>query len=155
MAPAARTPAKAAVAAEAWARLGGYFARYRGHVQQLLAETGLSFGDLRALTVLEADRPQPMRALAEAWACDASNATWMVDRLEERGLVARRPLPGDRRVKAVALTGAGVAAKAALLERLAQPPPELLGLTRAQLVALRDALGPLAGASPPGSVSSA
>jgi DNA-binding MarR family transcriptional regulator len=65
-----------------------------------------------------------MRALARAWACDASNVTWMVDRLESRGLVERRMLPSDRRVKTVALTPLGASTKAELFTRLNEPPAD-------------------------------
>jgi DNA-binding MarR family transcriptional regulator len=67
----------------------------------------------------------------------------MVDRLEQRGLVERHPLPTDRRVKAVLLTSVGAKTKAELLDRLAQPPPELLQLGRSDLEALRHALAKL------------
>jgi DNA-binding MarR family transcriptional regulator len=66
--------------------------------------------------------------------------TWLVDRLEERGLVERRMLPADRRVKAVALTPAGARTKAELMERLYDPPDELLALDRTALEGLREAL---------------
>ena len=84
-----------------------------------------------------------MRTLAQAWACDASNVTWMVDRLERRGLVERRMLPSDRRVKTVALTPLGARAKAELFTRLHVPPDDFLALDRATLQALRDALAQL------------
>ena len=74
--------------------------------------------------------------------------TWLVDRLEERGLVERRVLPGDRRVKAVALTASGAKTKAELLERLYQPPPELLSLDRDTLEKLRAALTSIKDAVP-------
>ena len=45
-----------------------------------------------------------MRVLADEWTCDASNATFIVDRLEERGLAERRSVPEDRRLKLVVLT---------------------------------------------------
>jgi len=70
-----------------------------------------------------------MRALARAWNCDASNATWMVDRLETRGLVERRALLHDRRVKAVVLTPLGAGTKRELLTRLHQPPDDFLAST--------------------------
>ena len=131
------------LAAEVWQALSGWFMRHRERVHGHLQELGLSFGDMRALLVLDAHNPRPMGALAEAWACDASNATWMVDRLEQRGLVERRMLPSDRRVKAVVLTAAGATTKADLQARLAQPPPDLLALGRADLEALRGALAKL------------
>src|SRR6266487_2970748 len=87
---------------------------------------------------------------AEAWHCDASNVTWTVDRLQERGLVERRTQPTDRRVKAVVLTELGGRTKAEVLGTLYEPPAGLLGLDRPGLDALRDALarlspGPSAG----------
>jgi DNA-binding MarR family transcriptional regulator len=36
-----------------------------------------------------------------------SNATGMIDRLEARGLLARKPIPGDRRAHRVVITTAG------------------------------------------------
>jgi DNA-binding MarR family transcriptional regulator len=81
-----------------------------------------------------------MGSLAQAWQCDASNVTWMVDRLEQRGLVERRPVPADRRVKAIALTPEGVKTKERLLERLHQPPVDFLAVDRATLEQLRDVL---------------
>ena len=42
-----------------------------------------------------------MRHLASLLKCDPSNVTFLVDRLEERGLVERQTDPADRRVKLV------------------------------------------------------
>jgi DNA-binding MarR family transcriptional regulator len=69
--------------------------------------------------------------------------TWMVDRLERRGLVERRMLPTDRRAKTVALTPLGASTKAELFTRLHEPPADFLALDRATLQALRDALARL------------
>jgi DNA-binding MarR family transcriptional regulator len=115
----------------------------RNRFFRILQEFGLTPGDLRALMVLEPDPPRSMRSLAQVWECDASNATWMVDRLEERNLVERRPVPNDRRVKAIILTPTGVETKARLIQRLHEPPAEFLALDRATLEQLRDALAKL------------
>ena len=77
-----------------------------------------------------------MRELAEQWECDASNATWIVDRLERFGLAERRPVPGDRRVRQVVLTPAGEGLRAELLEEFHTPPTDLLRLSRKDLEAL-------------------
>src|SRR4051794_41828262 len=53
--------------------------------------------------------PRRMRDLAEELGFDASHITGVIDRLEDRGLVERRPDPADRRVKLVTLTDAGAA----------------------------------------------
>jgi DNA-binding MarR family transcriptional regulator len=112
----------------------------RSQRDRLLARLRLTPNDVRALTELDGSSGRTMRSLAEEWGCDASNATWIVDRLEKRGLVERRAKPGDRRVKLVVLSAAGVKARKQLLDGLFEPPPEVLALPRATLEMLRDSL---------------
>ena len=131
---------KAAIAADVWRRILDFFIGTHAQRDGVLQRFGFTPGDSKALMFLDADEGRTMRSLAEAWTCDASNATWMIDRLEQRGLVERRPVAGDRRVKKVVLTPLGVETKAALLEALYQPPAELLELPLADLKALRDAV---------------
>jgi DNA-binding MarR family transcriptional regulator len=131
---------KSALAAEAWKRLFTFFMKTRSQRDRLLARLRLTPNDVRALTELDGSSGRTMRSLAEEWGCDASNATWIVDRLEKRGLVERRAEPGDRRVKLVVLSAAGVKARKQLLDGLFEPPPELLALPRATLEVLRDSL---------------
>jgi DNA-binding MarR family transcriptional regulator len=131
---------KSALAAEAWKRLFTFFMKTRSQRDRLLAQLRLTPNDVRALTELDGSSGRTMRSLAEEWGCDASNATWIVDRLEKRGLVERRTKPGDRRVKLVVLSAAGVKARKQLLDGLFEPPPELLALPRATLEVLRDSL---------------
>jgi DNA-binding MarR family transcriptional regulator len=61
----------------------------------------------QARILLLAARGCSQRELAAEFRCDASNIVGIVDRLEQRGLVMRRPSPSDRRVKLVSLTEAG------------------------------------------------
>jgi DNA-binding MarR family transcriptional regulator len=131
---------KSALAAEAWKRLFNFFMKTRSQRDRLLARLRLTPNDVRALTELDGSSGRTMRSLAEEWGCDASNATWIVDRLEKRGLVERRGKPGDRRVKLVVLSATGVKARKQLLDGLFEPPPELLALPRATLEVLRDSL---------------
>ncbi len=84
-----------------------------------------------------------MGSLAEEWKCDASTATWIVDRLEAKGLAARRSHPTDRRVTLVVLTPLGARTKAKQMEQVYVPPKELLGLDLADLLRLRDAVAKL------------
>ena len=70
-----------------------------------------------------------MSRLAEALACDASNVTGLVDRLEARGLVRRQPSAGDRRVKVLELTPAGVRLRSTVFERITRPPESLARLS--------------------------
>jgi len=131
---------KAALAAQAWKRLFTFFMKTRSQRDRLLAQLRLTPNYVRALTELDGSSGRTMRSLAEEWGCDASNATWIVDRLEKRGLVERRAKPGDRRVKLVVLSAACVKARKQLLDGLFEPPPELLALPRATLELLRDSL---------------
>lgn len=137
------------LAADVWRRVFEFFWHRGPRNVELLQELGLTPGHMKALLELRADLPRSMGALAETLHCDASNATWLVDRLEERGLVERRPLPGDRRVKTVVLTELGVKTRAELIQRLYEPPEELVALDRASLEELRDALDHLPEREPP------
>ena len=135
-----RSSTKKEIAAEAWRPLVEFFFKTVKHRSRVLGRYGLTPGDARALGSLEPGEGRPMGALAEEWVCDASNATWMVDRLEERGLAERRAAPGDRRVKMVFLTPAGVKIRKKLMDGMFEPPSELLRLERDDLLALRRAL---------------
>ncbi len=65
----------------------------------------------------------PMRDLAGRLECDASNVTFLADRLEERGLIERRPDLSDRRVKLLALTTAGLAVRTRIVQAAATRSP--------------------------------
>jgi DNA-binding MarR family transcriptional regulator len=128
------------VAQEVWGQVLDLAMSQRHRFIATLTDFGFTFGDFRALSVMEPGQPVPMGSLAHAWNCDASNATWVVDRLEERGLVERRMLPTDRRVKTVVLTEVGVKTKAELFAALYAPPQEFLDLDPERIEALREAL---------------
>jgi len=104
---------------------------------QLMRELGLTPGHFRALSILDPEKPRPMRAMASALCCDASMATWLVDRLEERGLVERQTPPNDRRVKTVVLTPLGIRTRERLRESFYDPPDALMDLDVQSLEALR------------------
>ena len=61
----------------------------------------------QALLELDPERTVPMSVLAQCLHNDPSNITGIVDRLEAKGLVERRPRATDRRIKALALTEEG------------------------------------------------
>ena len=137
---AARTSSKEDLAGEAWRPLARFFFDTARHRQRFLSELDLTPNDLRAMTVLAPSRGLTMRQLADEWVCDASNATFIVDRLEKRGLAERRSVPTDRRVKLVVLTARGRRILERVLERFYEPPQELLELSREDLEAIRDAV---------------
>src|SRR5437588_9355530 len=131
---------KKATAAEVWRLMLDTAMAQFGRASGMLQQFGLTPGHMKLLMKIDEREGRPMGSLAQAFQCDASTMTWLVDRLEERGLVERRMLPSDRRVKTVALTPAGVKTKAELAERLYEPPSELCTLERSALEGLRDAL---------------
>ena len=112
----------------------------RTRVGAALAELGLTFAQAHALRLLDPDRPSPMSSLAELLVCDASNVTGIADRLEARGLVERRSLGADRRVKTLALTPAGIELRARVADLMSEPPAAIAALSAADQRALRDIL---------------
>jgi DNA-binding MarR family transcriptional regulator len=110
---------------EAWPLLVRFFFTQRSSLPPLAAELDLSPAQCHVLHLIEPERPIPMGQLAETLACDASNVTGLVDRLESRGLVRRRPSETDRRVKVLYLTTSGSKLRALLVERMTAPPATL------------------------------
>src|SRR3981081_462021 len=92
---------------EAWHLLVQFFFTQRANRPPLAAELQLSPAQCHVLHLIEPGRPVPMGQLADTLACDASNITGLVDRLESRGLVRRQPSEDDRRVKVLLLTPTG------------------------------------------------
>jgi len=109
-------------ACDAWQLLMQLFFAQRANLPTLAAELQLSPAQCHLLHLIEPGRPIPMGELADTLACDASNVTGLVDRLESRGLVRRRPSPEDRRVKVLDLTPAGSRLRTVLLDRMTTPP---------------------------------
>jgi DNA-binding MarR family transcriptional regulator len=109
----------------AWPLLVRFFFAQRAHLPLLAAELELSPAQCHVLHLIEPDQGVPMGRLAETLACDASNVTGLVDRLEARGLIRRRPSEGDRRVKVLQLTATGCRLRALLVERMTSSPAAL------------------------------
>lgn len=110
---------------------------------RVLGRRNLTPNDGRALASLDRVQGRSMRSLADEWRCDASNATWIVDRLERLGLAERRVPANDRRVKLVVLTAKGLRTRRALVDAFHAPPEELRTLGHRALEALDRALAPL------------
>lgn len=136
-------PTKTAVARRVWGRMFEFLMRTAPDRASSLGRRGLTPNDSRALSSLGTEEGRTMRSLAAEWQCDASNATWIVDRLERLHLAERRGVPDDRRVKVVVLTAKGAKMKAELMDEFLTPPTDLLTLDRATLDALDRALGKL------------
>jgi MarR family transcriptional regulator, organic hydroperoxide resistance regulator len=138
MATAAKT--RATPADEAWQLMHRLFGVHKRRLMTLCQEFDLAPQQLIALRLLDPDAPCPMSALAEQLHCDNSNVTGIVDRLEARGLVARRSADHDRRVKMLDLTARGAAVRQLLRERFDVAPPQLDRLPASDQRALRDLL---------------
>lgn len=104
---------------------------------------GLTPGLLRALISIRPGEGRPMKQLATEWHCDASYVTSLVDGLEGRGLVARRPHPTDRRAKVILLTAEGERTRASLFDRLHEPPACFSVLSADEVAMLADILAKL------------
>ena len=132
-------------AGDAWPLLVQFFFSQRAHLPLLAAELRLSPAQCHVLHLIEPGRGVPMGRLAETLACDASNVTGLVDRLESRGLVCRRPSGVDRRVKVLDLTPKGSRLRAVLLDRMTSPPATLARLSLTEQRALTRILTRLLG----------
>lgn len=77
-------------------------------MSERLVRLGISMAQLNILYTLHRSGEMPMRRLAEVLNVSDSNATGLVDRMEERGLIERTRVPEDRRVVRVRITQDGV-----------------------------------------------
>jgi DNA-binding MarR family transcriptional regulator len=107
---------------------------------------GRGSGRVKVLLWL-AEGPMSLSELAEAVRVDAPYATLIVDSLEERGLVERRPDPADRRRKLVALTPEGKEGALRVLRIKHEPPPGFVSLTAAELDMLEELMQRIAAGS--------
>ena len=120
----------------AWNLMVQFYFTQREHLPPVAAELDLSPAQCHVLHRIEPGRPMPMGQLAETLACHASNVTGLVNRLESRGLVERRPSDGDRRVKVLVLTPTGARLRTLMLERMTTPPAAFRRLSPSEQRAL-------------------
>jgi DNA-binding MarR family transcriptional regulator len=125
---------------EAWELLRGLLFAERRRFFQAAAEFDLRPAQAGTLMQLDEEPGLPMHEIATRLACDNSNVTGLVDRLEARGLVARRPGEQDRRVKYVVLTPLGREVREAMSSKLARVPEAIECLTAEDQRLLRDVL---------------
>ena len=141
------TISKRALAGEAWRAFIECAWTRKSQGMGTLKELGLTPGHLKVLMLLSEDTAPAMGSLADDMGVHASMATWLIDGLEERGMVERRTNAADRRVKAIQLTRKGAKIKGQLLDEMYEPPPEFLALDRERLEALIGALSALKGSA--------
>lgn len=112
-----------------------------------LVKAGVSMTHMHVMWLLQHHGDLPMSRMAEFLDVSFSNATGIVDRMEERGLVERVRVPDDRRVVLVRIAPGGIQAleqtEAVKQDRL----QAILGhLDAAQLERLATALDDIRGA---------
>ncbi|MFF8400393.1 MarR family winged helix-turn-helix transcriptional regulator [Streptomyces sp. NPDC014846] len=119
--------------------IGDVVARFYTDYEEAAGEHTLTGPQARLLSLLSVE-PLPMRKLAHKLKCEPSNVTGIVDRLETRGLVERRPDPADRRVKLAVATDDGLRVARELREGLRFAREPLAGLSADERRSLRDLL---------------
>jgi len=119
--------------------IGDVVARFYADYEEAAGDHRLTGAQARLLSLLSLE-PLPMRKLALKLKCEPSNVTGIVDRLETRGLVERRPDPADRRVKLAAATEEGRRIARSLRESLRFAREPLAGLSDEERLALRGLL---------------
>ncbi|WP_405678313.1 MarR family transcriptional regulator [Streptomyces sp. NBC_01511] len=125
--------------------IGTVVARYYEEYDHAAAEHSLTGAQARVLGLLSI-QPMPMRRIAQKLKCEPSNVTGIVDRLETRGLVERRPDPSDRRVKLAAPTEMGRETARQLRDGLNFAREPLADLSVDERTVLRDLLRRMLGA---------
>ncbi|MEU2419489.1 MarR family transcriptional regulator [Streptomyces sp. NPDC007851] len=141
----AQTRRPDAVTLEVVELIGDVVSRFYADYEEAAGEHTLTGAQARLLSLLSLE-PLPMRKLAQKLKCEPSNVTGIVDRLEARGLVERRPDSADRRVKLAAATDEGRRVARDLREGLRFAREPLAGLTDAERLSLRDLLRRMLGA---------
>jgi DNA-binding MarR family transcriptional regulator len=135
--PTAAPSSRAELAGDVAEQLLRVAAGLQHHLEIAVVALGLTPAVARALYQLDPDRPLPARDLAELLACDRSNITALVDRLEDAGLVRRQVDLADRRIKTLVVTDAGRQVQRQIREAFAGCDEVLSRLSDAQLATLR------------------
>jgi DNA-binding MarR family transcriptional regulator len=134
------------IAKQAWRTLMGAGQRHLETVSHGLEAMGLSRVMAQFLHELCQSPPGPTKQLATKFGVDPGWVTEIVDKLEARGDVVRRPSTDDRRVKILEVTDAGRETFREMEAIFATPPPELVDAPREDLLALLRIAERLAGA---------
>lgn len=93
----------------------------------VLEAHGLSMWGYVVLSALDRSPVRSQAALAEAIGADKTRIIPTLDDLQNRGYIERRPDPDDRRVRLLALTDAGRAAKDAAQQDIQRGEERWLG----------------------------
>jgi DNA-binding MarR family transcriptional regulator len=131
-----------------WALIIESFQHWEERINAAAADAGLSPVSAWALIQLDPEHPISQKELAARLHCNPSTVVDPTDRLEDRGLVVRRPNAADRRVNVLLVTAEGARVREQLIERLFEPPEAFRRLPAADQARFRDAMLAALGAKP-------
>ncbi len=116
----------------------------------VLEQHGVSMWGYSVLLTLDQSSIRTQAALAEAIGADKTRIIPTLDELQGKGYIERRPDPDDRRVRLLAITGAGRAVKDAVQEEIQRGEERWLAtLSAADRRVFLRVLGELSAASIP------
>jgi DNA-binding MarR family transcriptional regulator len=127
-------------AQELWALVVESFGGWEARMNEAAAAVGLSPVSAWALIQLDPDHAISQKELARRLKCNPSTVVDPTDRLEESGLVVRKPNPSDRRFNVLTVTPAGRRVRDELVGRLFEPPEAFRRLPVADQTRFRDAM---------------
>ena len=127
-------------AEELWALVVETLAGWEERAAAAAADAGLSPVSAWALVQLEPGASISQKELAARMKCNPSTVVDPTDRLEEAGLVIRRPHPDDRRVNVLVVTAKGVRVRKKLIARLLDPPAAFRRMPAADQARFRDVM---------------
>jgi DNA-binding MarR family transcriptional regulator len=112
-------------------------------------EVGVSPVEMNMLANLQTGELWTVSQLGRASGLRPSTATGVLDRLEERGLLERRPNPADRRSATVALTPGGEAVARSLLAAMRSVDEQICrNAPDASLIGYHEVIGAVTALSP-------
>ncbi|MFG3706464.1 MarR family winged helix-turn-helix transcriptional regulator [Micromonospora sp. NPDC047670] len=95
--------------------------RMDSHIRGVADALGITAS--QAIALREMSEPITLTELADRMSCEASNAGYVIDRMEKQGLVRRQPHPTDRRAKILTLTEDGQKCRSNVLDALSRKAP--------------------------------
>ncbi|MGA7909982.1 MAG: MarR family winged helix-turn-helix transcriptional regulator [Candidatus Dormiibacterota bacterium] len=125
---------------ELWALVVESLGDWEKRVSEAAAAVGLSPVSSWALIQLDPEHPISQKELAARLHCNPSTVVDPTDRLEESGLVVRKPNPADRRVNVLIATPKGKQVRAELIDRLFEPPDAFRRLPAKEQARFRDVM---------------
>jgi MarR family transcriptional regulator, organic hydroperoxide resistance regulator len=130
-------------AQELWAGLIGTLTEWEHRMDRASESSGLSPVSVWALVQLDPDEPITQKELAARLKCNPSTVVDPTDRLEEAGLVVRRPNPSDRRENELVVTPKGAALRKRMIAMLLEPPAGLSRLSAREQARFSEVLAEL------------